>query len=101
MGLVGYQVGAPQEPRRPLGGWMLGTAHGLDVGDALSTGHRLYGLAITLSANQGGVWLIRSSGGELDGYAWGKTSSGHGDVGWSSLVASIDAGDVGCPASGP
>lgn len=99
-GLVGYQVGAPQEPRRPTGGWMLATARGLHVGDPLSTGRRLYGSSIALSANQGGVWLIRSASGELDGYAWG-TNSGRSDVGWSSLVASIDAGDVGCPAAGP
>ncbi|MDE3131762.1 MAG: hypothetical protein KGL16_11475 [Acidobacteriota bacterium] len=99
-GLIGYQAGAPLEPRRPPGGWMLATTRGLRVGDSLNTGHVLYGSAIALSANQGGVWVIRSADGTLDGYAWGGAHAGS-DVGWSSLVASIDAGDVGCPAAGP
>ena len=99
-GLIGYQVGAPQEPRRPRGGWMLATARGLHVGDSLKTGRDLYGSSIALSANQGGVWVIRSAGGTLDGYAWGETN-GHSDVSWSSLVASINAGNVGCPSASP
>lgn len=99
-GLIGYQVGAPQEPRRPAGGWMLATARGLRVGDSLSKGRALYGSSITLSAQQGGAWIIRSDG-KLDGYAWTARPPGHSDVGWSSLVASIDAGCVGCPAAGP
>ena len=53
-GLTGYQVGAPQQPRRPRGGWMLATARGLRVGDSLRTGRDLYGSSIALSANQGG-----------------------------------------------
>ena len=98
-GLIGYQVGAQQEPRWPHGGWMPATVRGLQVGDPLTKGRALYGSSITLSAEQGGVWKIQS-GGRLDGYAW-SARSGHLDVGWSSLVASIDAGDVGCPATGP
>jgi len=99
-GLIGYQVGAAQEPRRPLGGWMPATVRGLHVGDSLSTGRHLYGSSIRLSAEQGGVWVIRSANGTIEGYAWGE-GRGHTDVGWSSLVASIDAGVVGCPAAGP
>lgn len=98
-GLIGYQVGAPQEPRWPHGGWMLATVRGLRVGDPLTKGRALYGSSIALSAEQGGVWEIRSDG-RLDGYVWAERS-GHRDVGWSSLVASIDGGDVGCPATGP
>lgn len=100
--LIGYEVGAPQEPRRPLGGWVLATGRGLHVNSSLATGRKLYGSSISLSTNQGGSWLIRSSAGTIDGYAYpsGKTF-GHRDVSWSSLVASIDAGDVGCPAIAP
>lgn len=99
-GLVGYQVGDPEKPRRPRGGWVLSTARGLRVGSSLTTGRDLYGSAIALSASQGGVWIIRSARGRLDGYAWGA-ASGHSDIDWSSLVATIDAGDVGCPAAAP
>jgi hypothetical protein len=99
-GLIGYQVGAGQEPRHPPGGWMLATARGLHVGSSLSIGRDRYGSSIALGAAQGGVWVIRSTGGTLDGYAWGG-ANGHRDVSWSSLVASIDAGDVGCPSASP
>ncbi len=99
-GLVGYQVGAPEQPRRPPGGGVLATARGLRVGSPLATGRHVYGSAIALSASQGGVWVIRSAGVTLDGYARGD-GRGHSDVGWSSLVASIDAGDAGCPTAGP
>jgi hypothetical protein len=99
-GLVGYQVGAPQEPRHPPGGWMLATVRGLQVGDILTAARRIYHSSIKLSASQGGTWRIRSTDGRLDGFAWGGARR-HTDVGWTSLVASIDAGDVGCPAVGP
>jgi hypothetical protein len=99
-GLVGYQAGAPQEPRRPPGGWMLATSRGLHVGSTLGSGRQLYGSAIALSASQGGVWLIRSPAAKLDGYASASTP-GRSDVNWRSLVATIDAGDVGCPAVTP
>jgi hypothetical protein len=101
-GLVGYQVGVPQEPRRPAGGWMLATARGLHVGSSLRSGQQLYGSAMALGASQGGVWLIRSHAAKLDGYAWTATQShSDTDVTWRSLVATIDAGDVGCPAVTP
>jgi hypothetical protein len=99
---VGYQVGAPQEPRHPRGGWVLGTSRGLHVGEPLGTGRRLYGRSVVLSAAQGGTWLIRAAAGvrRIDGYAWGA-SSGRTDATWQSLVASIDAGDTGCPSASP
>jgi hypothetical protein len=101
-GLIGYGVGAPQEPRRPSGGWVLATARGLHVNSSLAAGRQLYGSSIALSTNQGGSWLIRSSTGTIDGYAYPSgTTSVPSDVSWSSLVASIDAGDVGCPAIAP
>ena len=79
---------------------MLATARGLHVGNSLKTGRDLYGSSIALSANKGGLWVIRSADGTLDGYAWAQ-ANGHSDVSWSSLVASINAGDVGCPSASP
>lgn len=79
---------------------MPATALGLHVGSSLSTGRELYGASIALGASQGGVWVIHSAEGTVDGYAWGG-ANGHSDVSWSSLVASIDAGDVGCPSASP
>jgi hypothetical protein len=35
----------------------------------------------------------------MDGYAWGMPK--HGDFSPQSLVATIDAGNVGCPAASP
>jgi hypothetical protein len=99
-GLVGYEFGAPQEPRKPTGGWMLATRRGLRVDSTFSSGRRLYGAAFVWSAAQGGVWLIRSGATRLRGYAWTPTPTGT-DVGRHSVVATIDAGDVGCPAVSP
>lgn len=98
-GFVGYQVGAPQMPRHPPGGWVLSTPRGLRVGESLGVGRRRYGRALALSASQGGTWVLRTADGTIDGYAW--TDSGPGDVNWQSLIASIDAGDTGCPAASP
>jgi hypothetical protein len=53
----------------------------------------------SLSSAQGGTWNQRASGGQIDGYAWGTPK--YGDVSWQSVVATIDAGDVGCPAIAP
>jgi hypothetical protein len=96
---VGYQVGEPAAPRYPSGGWALATTRGLKVGDKLARGRRLYGTAFSLSSAQGGTWKLRASGGPIDGYAWGTAR--YGDVSWQSVVATIDAGDVGCPAIAP
>jgi hypothetical protein len=79
---------------------MLATPRGLHVDSTLGSGRQLYGSAIALSAAQGGVWLIRSHAAKFDGYAWAATQS-HSDVNWRSVVATIDAGDVGCPAVTP
>ena len=99
---AGYQFGGIPGPggvHTPSAGWSLSTNRGLRIGDTLARGRRLYGHAFTLSAAQGGVWQLRSRPGELDGYAW-RTPK-HGDVSWHSLVATIDAGAVGCPAVSP
>jgi hypothetical protein len=96
---LGYQVGTPDRPRHQLRGWALATTRGLGVGDALTRGRQLYGRAFSLGSEQGGVWRLRTASGRIDGYAWGTPS--YGDVSWHSLVATIDAGDVGCPAIAP
>lgn len=97
---AGYQFGELSvAARRPSGGWMLATTRGLSVGDTLARGRRLYGRAFAISTAQGGSWSVRLSGGQLVGYASGRPR--HGDVSWQSVVATIDAGDVGCAAVTP
>ena len=99
---VGYQFGNPDlsaAPRRPPGGWTLATTRGLQVGDTLAHGRHLYGRAFAISTAQGGSWSVRVVGGRLDGYAWGRPK--HGDVSPRSVVATIDAGHVGCAAVSP
>jgi hypothetical protein len=99
---VGYQYGeqgTKLAPRVPSLGTVLATTRGLTVGDKLSRGRRLYGAAFRTSTAQGGVFLISAPAGRIDGYAWG--SPRYGDVSLQSLVATIDAGNVGCPALSP
>ncbi len=99
---VGYQYGeqgTKLAPRAPSLGTVLATTRGLTVGDELSRGRKLYGAAFRTSTAQGGVFLISTPAGRIDGYAWGSPK--YGDVSLQSLVATIDAGDVGCPALSP
>lgn len=96
--LVGYaygEYGTKAAPRAPTRGRVLATTRGLTIGDTLARGRQLYGDAFTLSPAQGGVWKA----GHLRGFAWGH--SNYGDVSPQSVVATIDAGDVGCPALSP
>lgn len=99
---VGYQYGeygTMTPPHPPLDGTELATARGLRIGDPLTRGRRLYGRAFTISSAQGGTWNLRSARGLIDGYAWGRPTQG--DISWQSVVATIDAGDVGCAALSP
>ena len=99
---VGYQYGGNPLSARNAGAHLrIGarTARGLAVGDTLTVGQRLYGHDFTISSAQGGTWRARTSDGPLSGYAFGNPK--HGDVSPRSLVSSIDAGDVGCPALSP
>ena len=82
-------------------GWSLATTRGLRIGDRLTQGRRLYGHRFTLSFAQGGSWGLRTAAGRFVGYAWGAPPPSHADVSWQSFVATIDAGDVGCPAMTP
>jgi hypothetical protein len=96
---VGYQFGDPPGSsvlRSPPGGWSLATARGLRVDNTLEQGRKLYGPAFAISTAQGGSWSVRVHRGLLRGYASGVP--GHGTV---TRVATIDAGDVGCPAVSP
>jgi hypothetical protein len=96
---AGYQFGGLAAPRRPPGGWTLATTRGLRLGDTLARGRHLYGQAFAMSTAQGGSWSVRVARGQLVGYAWGRPK--YGDVSWQSVVATIDAGDVGCAALTP
>lgn len=97
---VGYQYGG-FDPPRPGHAQRLSldatTTRGLALGDPLATGQRLYGRAFQISAAQGGSWRARTPQGTLRGYAYDTS----GAVSPSNLVASIDGGDVGCPAMSP
>lgn len=75
---VGYQYS----------GRFLTTTAGLRVGDTVARGRQLYGAAFKTSAAQGGSW----SAAGLRGYLTAPTNG---------RVATIDAGNVGCPALSP
>jgi hypothetical protein len=64
------------------------TTAGLRVGDTIARARRIYGKAFRTSAAQGGSW----SAAKLRGYL---TAPGNG------RIATIDAGNVGCPALSP
>jgi hypothetical protein len=96
---VGYQYGGNALPAEAGLLVRARTVAGLAIGDPLSTGQRLYGRAFRISTAQGGIWQARTPHGKLTGYAYGNPKVS--DVSPSSRVASIDAGDVGCPAMSP
>jgi hypothetical protein len=100
---VGYQYGdpgAPSVPSDPGAPIALATTRGLGLGDTVALGRRLYGRAFTPSAAQGGSWRARTASGQIDGFVTldprtGKVLSSR------NLIATIDAGAVGCPALSP
>ncbi len=99
---VGYQYGEFRNmppPRAPSLGTVLATTRGLTIGDTFARGRKLYGAAFRTSTAQGGVFLISAPAGRIDGFAWQPRT--YRGVGLGSLVATIDAGDVGCPALSP
>jgi hypothetical protein len=93
---IGYTYGPPQL----RGQAVLATARGLRAGDTLSHGQRLYGQAFHMGAEQGGVWWVTTTRGQIFGFASGPPQNGT-DVGPRSHVRTIEAGDVGCPAMTP
>jgi hypothetical protein len=74
---------------------ILATARGLRVGDTLTTGKVLYGRGFHASRDHGGSWWARTPDGRLEGLASGWPGGPLGSV------ATIAAGDVGCPAATP
>jgi hypothetical protein len=91
----GRFVGYAYQPHRHVGGTALATGRRLRVGDRLARGRALYGGAFHRSSAQGGSWSVHTRRGRLIGYASGLP------VGPHSTVATIEAGDVGCPAMTP
>jgi hypothetical protein len=97
---VGYEYGDYEtQPRAAPAGPTLATTRGLRIGDTPARATELYGGAFTTSAAQGGSWSLRTAGGSIDGYLSGVP--GHGGAGGQIVVATIDAGDVGCSALSP
>ncbi len=97
---VGYSYGQyGARPAPGLRGIVLASARGLKVGDTLARGQRLYGSHFRLSTSQGGTWNVGTANGPIDGFAFGNPK--HGDITPHSLVATIDAGNVGCSALSP
>jgi hypothetical protein len=100
---AGYQYGEPgttAAPRAPSHGTVLATTRGLTIGAKLARGRRLYGAAFKISAAQGGSFTIATSSGRLSGYAWVGPQA-RSVLSPTNLVATVDAGDVGCPAVSP
>ena len=73
------------------------TAKGLRTGDTLAEARRLYGAALTTSAAQGGAWFAKTPDGRLEGYLSAEVNRD----GPQPRIASIEAGQVGCPAATP
>lgn len=99
---VGYSygmygsLGPPHPPRHRLS---LTTTKGLQIGDTLIRGQQLYGQAFKISGANGGTWGVHTPGGEIDGFNWNAKHSS--DASPRSVVATIEAGAVGCPAQSP
>jgi hypothetical protein len=71
------------------------TTAGLMVRDPLSVARHLYGSAFHISFAQGGSWQARTPSGTLRGYL-SDLPTRH-----DARIASIAAGNVGCPAASP
>ncbi|HWF73263.1 MAG TPA: hypothetical protein VG186_07960 [Solirubrobacteraceae bacterium] len=99
---VGYQYGGSVLAKRGGGRHLrfhAVTAGGLALGDSIRVARGIYGRAFQTSEAQGGSWQVHTAQGTLRGYAYDPSTYGH--VSSRSLVASIDAGDVGCPSVTP
>lgn len=101
---VGYQFGNEglTRPVEPLqAGLRLATQGegGLTLGETLAQAREHYGSRFVISAAQGGSWEVSTSSGRIDGYTFVR--SGKPVLSPSNLVATIDAGTVGCPAVSP
>jgi len=97
---VGYQYFGSGTSGAPSGQTALATTRGLNIGDTLAHGRRLYGASFTISAAQGGSWRVTTPRGRLEGYA-SEAPTAHSALSPQNLVASIAAGNVGCAALTP
>jgi hypothetical protein len=89
---VGYSYRPANGVRRvPI----LATAKGLRVGETLTMGRELYGQSFHSSASNGGRWWASTPRGLVEGLTAGWPGGPKGSV------ATIAAGDVGCPAMSP
>jgi hypothetical protein len=84
---VGYSYGSSKN-------LPLATERGLQLGDTVRTGRRIYGSAFKVSAAQGGSWLVRTRRGRIDGFLSDVTNP-------KGKLLTIEAGYVGCPALSP
>ncbi len=73
------------------------TAKGLGVGDTLADAQRIYGDTLSTTLAQGGAWFVKTQEGTLDGYLTAEVNSRRS----APRIASIEAGQVGCPAASP
>ncbi len=92
---VGYSTLAANG--EPLKQGNMQTALGLRVGDTIAQAQQIYGSAFQTSLAQGGSWSVTTPDGKLIGYLSGEPSR----PGPSPMIASIEAGSVGCPAATP
>jgi hypothetical protein len=89
--LVGLSLGPGDTPFRR-------TSKGLELGDTLSRARALYGTSLRSSSAQGGVWIVTTSIGRIEGFlnpSTGRTPKP------SARILTIDVGVVGCPAMSP
>jgi hypothetical protein len=73
------------------------TAAGLGVGDSVAAARRIYGTRLRTYETQSGSWSAETPQGTLRGYLTALVTK-HGRT---ARIATIGAGDVGCPAMSP
>ena len=98
----GYQYGPPYQTTLAhiRGGLALTTTRGLAIGDTLARGQQLYGKAFKITTEQAGSWDARTVAGDLAGFVVLNPTNGN-IISRKNVVATIEAGDVGCPALSP
>ena len=99
--LVGYSYGPAGDPLGllPGPGARLGTARGLFLADAVAIARRLYRTGFTTSAAGHGTWRAGLDGGTMHGSLLPSIYPIRPARG-SNLIATIAAGNTGCPVRG-
>lgn len=97
---VGYQYGAPVNEigLRQGPGAVLGTSRGLTLDDTIAVARRLYATHLVSSAIGGGTWRVTADGGILRGYVL-PTIYPLRVVTAKNPIATIEAGQISCPAN--